>query len=685
MPTPEPPKTSLRYGLQVLLAVQLVFLALLSRGVPGGDTLLHVGLLVTLVSLWRALLSRHRSRWMMPTLGLFIVVASQLLPAGWGGPAATRSDPYWVAWVAFPVALLLDPQTRPPGQVLSLPRTALLLGALLIAVLPLEVWERPGSRALLAVATLTALVLLLISISEWQARRSSLSPARLPGGTTFALFIAVLTLSLAFLLHRGLNTLSGIARSATEQEKPGFLSRRWDSLGLADLVTSMQESRTIASVRPSRLEVDRQRQPRPLFLLEHVLDHYKLERGTPYLVRSSGNSKWIRDGDDGLRNQRVTLHRVDGDLLQLHIRRPDYPTGPRFAEPLLAWSSGTALQLQADQSLWAEQPDPEYVTASLPEAYFARQVPSARVTRQPAQTQVPKFADREWLLSQARQWLPPSSNDLQSVRRLAQMLQQTGTWQIPPDWTGSYRTLLEGSRAALCIHFAQTAALLCRLAGFPARIAVGYLGREWDAVASVFWVRSRNRHAWLEVRFEELGWIAFDVTPPRRTRSTEFLEEDPSLEEEPALAAAAGQAGNGTQASKPGLLIAVVALLLLLAFLLRREAPLEREASFRIASGRSGWKYFDRLEQICQRRGVQRHPCHTGREFIQQLMAELPQEKGPLGLLLRCYHSCRFGQQTLAAEDEANLVQLLKRLPKALRRRSQIVAVQGPRKATRAV
>lgn len=62
-----------------------------------------------------------------------------------------------------------------------------------------------------------------------------------------------------------------------------------------------------------------------------------------------------------------------------------------------------------------------------------------------------------------------------------------------------------------CTHFASTAALLLRLVDVPARVAVGYLA---DEVVDGRWVaRERDAHAWVEVPFEGLGWLAFDPTP----------------------------------------------------------------------------------------------------------------------------------------------------------------------------
>ncbi|MEM1451651.1 MAG: transglutaminase-like domain-containing protein [Planctomycetota bacterium] len=69
--------------------------------------------------------------------------------------------------------------------------------------------------------------------------------------------------------------------------------------------------------------------------------------------------------------------------------------------------------------------------------------------------------------------------------------------------------------AGSCTHFASFATLLLRLEGIPARVAAGYVAREvaTDGAEPHWLVRKRDGHAWIEVHFEELGWLPFDPTP----------------------------------------------------------------------------------------------------------------------------------------------------------------------------
>ena len=69
------------------------------------------------------------------------------------------------------------------------------------------------------------------------------------------------------------------------------------------------------------------------------------------------------------------------------------------------------------------------------------------------------------------------------------------------------------TKTGYCQHFAGAMALMARLLGIPARVAVGfvrghYVDGEWQ-------VTDHDAHAWVEVWFPKYGWIPFDPTPGR--------------------------------------------------------------------------------------------------------------------------------------------------------------------------
>jgi transglutaminase-like putative cysteine protease len=95
------------------------------------------------------------------------------------------------------------------------------------------------------------------------------------------------------------------------------------------------------------------------------------------------------------------------------------------------------------------------------------------------------------------------------------------------------------THAGYCQQYALAYAVLARLAGLPARVAVGFttgtaIGRDkWQ-------VYGADAHAWPEVWFPTVGWVAFEPTPTFVIPSTHF----------------AGQPGKGT--SNAGVLVNTV-------------------------------------------------------------------------------------------------------------------------------
>ena len=69
--------------------------------------------------------------------------------------------------------------------------------------------------------------------------------------------------------------------------------------------------------------------------------------------------------------------------------------------------------------------------------------------------------------------------------------------------------LLE-SKEGYCSYFASAMAVLCRIAGLPARYVEGYYVPAQPGGETI--VTGRNAHAWVEVYLNGLGWIAFDPT-----------------------------------------------------------------------------------------------------------------------------------------------------------------------------
>ena len=66
------------------------------------------------------------------------------------------------------------------------------------------------------------------------------------------------------------------------------------------------------------------------------------------------------------------------------------------------------------------------------------------------------------------------------------------------------------SQRGACDSFATALAVMARLAGVPARVAVGYQTGELDQERGVYVVKGDDAHAWAEVYFPKYGWVPFD-------------------------------------------------------------------------------------------------------------------------------------------------------------------------------
>jgi len=83
---------------------------------------------------------------------------------------------------------------------------------------------------------------------------------------------------------------------------------------------------------------------------------------------------------------------------------------------------------------------------------------------------------------------------------------------VPPGGADAVDHFLFESQQGFCEQIATATAMLLRSVGVPARVATGYVPSSRDSVAGVWVSRASDAHAWVEVRFPNFGWVAFDPT-----------------------------------------------------------------------------------------------------------------------------------------------------------------------------
>ncbi|MEO6502254.1 MAG: DUF3488 and transglutaminase-like domain-containing protein [Jatrophihabitantaceae bacterium] len=81
----------------------------------------------------------------------------------------------------------------------------------------------------------------------------------------------------------------------------------------------------------------------------------------------------------------------------------------------------------------------------------------------------------------------------------------------PNDDRSALESFLENKKG-FCQQYAAAAAVLMRAAQLPSRVVIGYTHREPDTNGT-FTVMTSDAHAWVEVYFQQIGWVPFDPTP----------------------------------------------------------------------------------------------------------------------------------------------------------------------------
>ncbi|MFQ3619977.1 MAG: transglutaminase domain-containing protein [Spirochaetales bacterium] len=71
---------------------------------------------------------------------------------------------------------------------------------------------------------------------------------------------------------------------------------------------------------------------------------------------------------------------------------------------------------------------------------------------------------------------------------------------------------LFSSKKGYCSYFAFAMALLCRSIGIPARVVLGFYIDPKEEFLGFYPVYSDMAHAWVEVYFQQFGWVDFDPT-----------------------------------------------------------------------------------------------------------------------------------------------------------------------------
>jgi transglutaminase-like putative cysteine protease len=149
------------------------------------------------------------------------------------------------------------------------------------------------------------------------------------------------------------------------------------------------------------------------------------------------------------------------------------------------------------------------------------------------------------VLATARQVTAGARTDYDRALMLQTFFRTQFTYDLnvpPDDGTNAIVSFLN-TRRGFCQQFAGTYAAMARALGIPARVAVGFtpgaLGSD-----GLFHVRDEHAHAWPELWFGGIGWVAFEPTPGRGAPGDEGYTGVP-----PQQAADTGSEGSAATAT----------------------------------------------------------------------------------------------------------------------------------------
>jgi transglutaminase-like putative cysteine protease len=252
------------------------------------------------------------------------------------------------------------------------------------------------------------------------------------------------------------------------------------------------------------------RADRPLNWRLAVLDRYDGVRWTT-TARFQPTGGRVPTGDAAARgyavDQTITLHGLRDRWLPA-AERPAWISGAdRVATDT---ESGTLVAtrdpadgLTYQVSSHVGQPSPEELRAAVPAG-------------EPALLAFPDGPQEAAFRTLAQRATEGATIPYQQADQLKDFMRSAAKYDIsaPPGHSlPSLNYFLRDSRRGTSEQFAATYALLARTLGLPSRVVVGF--RPGEAKDGAYHVRTGDVLAWAEVKFQDIGWLAFDPTPPR--------------------------------------------------------------------------------------------------------------------------------------------------------------------------
>ena len=248
-----------------------------------------------------------------------------------------------------------------------------------------------------------------------------------------------------------------------------------------------------------------------------------------------------------------------------------------------------------------------------------------------------------------------------------------------------------------CEYFASSMAVMLRTLGIPSRVVTGFRSDEFNDLTGNYVVRAKDAHAWVEAYFPGYGWHEFDPTPAGNAGTPQgwgrialyfdamasfwrdwIVSYDSSHQYVLGQAAFSGTRNlwqgsrewartryesmlrwarrSQNRVEHSPVRWAVLALAIALTFLLlgnlggllRRLQEHWLRTHPERSPEQAATMWYARMARAVARKGVERSPEQTPREFLGKIADE--RLRGPVAQFTDVYESARFGNSAAAAQ-----------------------------------